>query len=920
MMDDVHNDSNILTDPVASAACPKCGAMLDVNGLPPFSVVQCPTCQFEFQVPARFGTFMLLQLLGAGGMGGVYRARDEGLNREVAIKVMLKSLGDDPQFVETFQREAQAAARLNHRHIAQIYSFGQEKGQPYIAMELVSGGSLDKMMAEQGPLDPTVVIHVGAQIAEGLSMAADAGMVHGDVKPENILFDTDKNAKLVDFGLSAMQSGPGNEVWGTPYYIAPEKVRRQKSDYRSDIYSLGGTLYHAITGVPPFEGVDATAVVKARFEGPPKPMSEIRDDIPKEVEAIITRMLEVEPQTRFPTYGSLLGDMRRYLSKAGPVRMVEKTNKKIVIKGKRGVTGRMSTTGALSTTGSVTGNVDELPPGMTPVEAIEEVHETEEEAGKRGCRMMGLIIGGVVALVVVLGLIVFGVMKHSERKKANAEQAQLVATQDKARTSIATAVANAKVLVERMQGFVPEAMGYPKEAADEVVKALGEEARALMVPPEPDDSAIAVAANGGQAAVPADAIPLDPAQLAELTKLLPPEAAKMLEGLDKLPPDQVMAKLDEITKALPADQMASLTNKLATLMETMAEGMAKGIAEGMAAMLTNAPVQAAQPPAQPAAAEAAQDDAHPVIAIVRGMYVDAYSIKSAAALAERKLQEIEQKAKEAEQFTQVTKQDTEAIANLNNELVRYVNSLGNESAFTEAPRKVSQLRRTLESVKTEVASLIEIKRREAIEAEKQKQAEEEAEKKRQEKEAYEKKVAEERARVVEAEEASVEELRQLKFREVFRALRELKENLETPEAQDTASVAIDRVTRIKDFHEYLVSAVPGFKSARGWSVDSADARSLTVGGRKIPWVDVYKERLDIVGELINELAANPENTKKLSLRERTRVMTNAALCMNFFYKEFPSAKERAKTLATEAARLFDIDADIIKGLLPEFFE
>lgn len=919
MMDDVHNDSNILTDPVASAACPKCGAMLDVNGLPPFSVVQCPTCQFEFQVPARFGTFMLLQLLGAGGMGGVYRARDEGLNREVAIKVMLKSLGDDPQFVETFQREAQAAARLNHRHIAQIYSFGQEKGQPYIAMELVSGGSLDKMMAEQGPLDPTVVIHVGAQIAEGLSMAADAGMVHGDVKPENILFDTDKNAKLVDFGLSAMQSGPGNEVWGTPYYIAPEKVRRQKSDYRSDIYSLGGTLYHAITGVPPFEGVDATAVVKARFEGPPKPMSEIRDGIPKEVEAIIARMLEVEPQTRFPTYGSLLGDMKRYLSKAGPVKM-EKSSKRIVLKGKRGVTGKVSATGMLAATGSMTGNVDEVPADMTPVEAIEEVQETEEEAGKRGCRMMGLIIGGVVALVVVLGLIVFGVMKHSERKKANAEQAQLVATQDKARTSIATAVANAKVLVERMQGFVPEAMGYPKEAADEVVKALGEEARALMVPPEPDDSAIAVAADGGQAAVPADAIPLDPAQLAELTKLLPPEAAKMLEGLDKLPPDQVMAKLDEITKALPADQMASLTNKLATLMETMAEGMAKGIAEGMAAMLTNAPVQAAQPPAQPAAAETAQDDAHPVIAIVRGMYLDAYSIKSAAALAERKLQEIEQKAKEAEQFTQVTKQDTEAIANLNNELVRYINSLGNESAFTEAPRKVSQLRRTLESVKTEVASLIEIKRREAIEAEKQKQAEEEAEKKRQEKEAYEKKVAEERARVVEAEEASVEELRQLKFREVFRALRELKENLETPEAQDTASVAIDRVTRIKDFHEYLVSAVPGFKSARGWSVDSADARSLTVGGRKIPWVDVYKERLDIVGELINELAANPENTKKLSLRERTRVMTNAALCMNFFYKEFPSAKERAKTLATEAARLFDIDADIIKGLLPEFFE
>ena len=914
MTDDVHNDANILTDPVSSAACPKCGAMLDVNGLPPFSVVQCPTCQSEFQVPARFGAFMLLQLLGAGGMGGVYRARDEGLNREVAIKVMLKSLGDDPQFVETFQREAQAAARLNHRHIAQIYSFGQEKGQPYIAMELVSGGSLDKMMAEQGPLDPAVVIHVGAQIAEGLSMAADAGMVHGDVKPENILFDTDKNAKLVDFGLSAMQSGPGNEIWGTPYYIAPEKVRRQKSDFRSDIYSLGGTLYHAITGIPPFEGADATAVVKARFEGPPKPIREIRDDVPKEVEAIIARMLEVEPQTRFPTYGSLLGDMKRYLSKAGPIRM-EKSSKRIVLKGKRGVTGKVSATGMLSTTGSVTGNVDELPPGMTPVEAIEEVQESEEDAGKRGCRMMGLILGGVVALLVVLGLIVFGVIKHSERKKANAEQTQIVIAQEKARTSIATAVANAKGAVEKIQGFVPEAMGYPKAAADEVVKALGEEVRASMVPPEPDENAVAAAADDKQAA-PADVPPLDPARLAELTKLLPPEAAKMLEGFDKLSPDQMLAKLDEIkldeiAKALPAEQVASLTNNLATLKAMMAGGMA--------AALTNAPVQAEQP-AQPAAAEAAQDDAHPVIAIVRGMYVDAYSVKSAAALAGKKLQEVEQKAKEAEQFTQVTKKDAEAIVNLNNELVRHVNSLGSEPAFTEIPRKVSQLRRTLESVKTEVASLIEIKRREAIEAEKRKQAEAEAEKKRQEKEAYDKKVAEERARVVAAEEASVEELKQLKFREVFRALRELKEGLETPEAQDTASVAIDRVTRIEDFHKYLVAAVPGFKSARGWSVDSADARSLSVGGRKIPWVDVYKERLDIVGELINELAANEEYTKKLSLRERTRVMTNAALCMNFFYKEFPSAKERAKTLATDAARLFDIDADIIKGLLPEFFE
>jgi len=889
--------------------------MLDVKGLPPFSVVQCPTCQFEFQVPARFGTFMLLQLLGAGGMGGVYRARDEGLNREVAIKVMLKSLGDDPQFVETFQREAQAAARLNHRHIAQIYSFGQEKGQPYIAMELVSGGSLDKMMNEQGPLDPTTVIHVGAQIAEGLSVAADAGMVHGDVKPENILFDGDKNAKLVDFGLSAMQSGPGNDVWGTPYYIAPEKVRRQKSDYRSDIYSLGGTLYHAITGVPPFEGEDATAVVKARFDGPPKPMGEIRQGVPKEVEEMVARMLSVEPQTRFPTYGSLLGDMKRYLAKAGPVKL-DKSSKKFMIKGKRGVTGKMATTGMLGATGAVTGTVGDVPPGMTPVEEIPEVAESEEEAGKRGCRMMGMIVGGIVLLVVLAGGGVFGFMKYSKGRKVEAEAAQIVKSQEKARISIAKAVANAKVVVEKVRGYVPEAMQFPQAAADEVVKALGEEIRAVMVPPEPDFAAMHAAKEGQPAAGAVEAgggkRSLDPQMLAAITKQLPPDVAKTLDGLDKLPPGEAMGKLEAIAKSLPADKAASLTNSLAML-KSMAEG-----AGGMAAAMTDAMKQVGQT-AQAAASEAG-GDVHPVVAIVRGMYEEAYAVKGAAALADRVLYEIEQQAHGAERFTNVTAQDAEALVKLNNALVERVNGLGFERSIAEVPRKVSQLKRTLESVKTDVASLIEIKRQETLEAEKRKKAEAEAEKKRQEQEAYGQKVAAERARVTELEAANSPLLKQLQFRDAIRAVKELKDELETPEAQDTAAVALDRVNRIKDFHDYLVKTVPGYKSARGWSVDGADAKALSVGGRKILWVDVYEKHLEIVGELINELVANEQATKNLRLRERTRVMTNAALCLNFFYKEIPSAQERAKALATDAARLFDIDADTIKNLLPEFFE
>ena len=182
------------------------------------------------QTPADFGQFVLEKELGHGGMGSVYLGRDKMLERPVAIKVMLKSMGADAEFVERFKREAQAAARLNHPNIAQIYSFSIQDGQPYIAMELVSGGSLDKEMAQNpGTLDPVHVMTVGKQVAEGLSLAAQSGLVHGDVKPENILFDEDGNAKLVDFGLAAMQ-GDSSEIWGTPYYISPEKVRRQKID------------------------------------------------------------------------------------------------------------------------------------------------------------------------------------------------------------------------------------------------------------------------------------------------------------------------------------------------------------------------------------------------------------------------------------------------------------------------------------------------------------------------------------------------------------------------------------------------------------------------------------------------------------------------------------------------------------------
>jgi len=311
----------VLTDRLAELKCKQCGCEIDVAELDPFVMVECPDCGNIETVPARLGSFLLTSLIGRGGMGGVYQAIDESLGRKVAIKVMLRTLGDNKQFVETFKREAQAVAKLNHPNIVQIYSFGQEKGQPYIVMELVAGQRFDKMVDSGQVLDQATVMQIGLDVAEALKAADDIGLQHGDVKPENILLDEKGKAKLVDFGLAtfAHQDEPEG-VWGTPYYIAPEKVQRKKADGRSDIYSLGATLYHAIAGRPPFEGKTPIEVVKARLERPPPPLHYFRKDVDKQVEAVIGRMLEALPAKRHPTYASLISDMQKLVKTLGPMK------------------------------------------------------------------------------------------------------------------------------------------------------------------------------------------------------------------------------------------------------------------------------------------------------------------------------------------------------------------------------------------------------------------------------------------------------------------------------------------------------------------------------------------------------------------------------------------------------------------------
>lgn len=326
----------VMVDSVEETACGQCDCRIDVSGIDPFAKVECPSCGNTVTVPARLGSFLLLDLLGTGGMGGVYSAQDETLGRYVAVKVMLKSVGEDSALVETFKREAQSAARLNHPNVAQIYSFGQEKGQPYIVMELVSGQHFDKMVGGGKPLDQALVVQVGLDIAEGLMAADEIGLVHGDVKPENILLNEKNRAKLVDFGIATLAGqARGEGIWGTPYYISPEKLKGKPAAAGSDIYSLGATLYHALTGHPPFEGKTPIEVVRARLKNPPKPIHLLRTDIDKDVADTVMRMLQMEPGMRHPTYASLVSDLKKILRKLAPRGTVGPRTKKVVLTKKR---------------------------------------------------------------------------------------------------------------------------------------------------------------------------------------------------------------------------------------------------------------------------------------------------------------------------------------------------------------------------------------------------------------------------------------------------------------------------------------------------------------------------------------------------------------------------------------------------------
>jgi len=292
------------TDPNI-AICPSCGTMIDVSEQELFVLVNCSACGARMRVRQDFANFQIQGVLGEGGQGIVYRAVDKKLNRPVAIKVIKREYSADSEFVRRFQSEARITASLNNPHIVKVYSTGEHNGLLYLAMEIVDHGSLYALMAQLKMMPEEQALDIGIQIATGLKAGLELGLIHRDIKPGNILFADGQTAKIVDFGLAILvekQHEEQGEVWATPYYVAPEKLDGQAEDFRSDMYSLAATLFHAIAGRPPFISESNSMTELRRIKSQPVRLLNFAPHVSTPAAYAIDRALSFNPEDRFDSY------------------------------------------------------------------------------------------------------------------------------------------------------------------------------------------------------------------------------------------------------------------------------------------------------------------------------------------------------------------------------------------------------------------------------------------------------------------------------------------------------------------------------------------------------------------------------------------------------------------------------------------
>ncbi len=274
-------------------------------------------------MPEYIGHYRIISEIGRGGMGVVYKAEEESLNRFVAVKVLGEHLTQDATYVTRFQREAQAAARLNHPNIVQIYFIGEDNGRHYFAMEFVEGQSLQEILRTRDHLPADEAARLMLQAASGLGVAHAAGIIHRDIKPANLMVTKDGQLKITDFGLArpteaATRLTATGMLMGTPAYLAPEQCLDQTIDQRADIFSLGVTFFEMLTGRRPFEANSPVALLKVIADAAPPDLTLVSPSPDNPLRRILERMLAKDPAARYQSCSQLISDLSRWLETSAP--------------------------------------------------------------------------------------------------------------------------------------------------------------------------------------------------------------------------------------------------------------------------------------------------------------------------------------------------------------------------------------------------------------------------------------------------------------------------------------------------------------------------------------------------------------------------------------------------------------------------
>ena len=826
------------------------------------------------------GNFLLERELGAGGMGGVYMGRDKMLDRPVAVKVMLKEYGADAEFVEKFKKEAQAAAKLIHPNIAQIYSYGICDGMPYIAMELASGGSLYSVMnANPGHADITRVLKICQQTALALQCASDQGFVHGDVKPENILLDSNGNAKLVDFGLAAMQKDT-DEIWGTPYYISPEKVRKETVDFRADMYSLGGTLYHALTGVAPFEGEDSIAVVKKRFEGAPRKPSEIRPEITPAVDELVMKMLALGKDDRYPSFEALLEAFKNVLSTGLTQKLADESAKpagktvagtrRMVVRGRRTT---MTKRAGMTVKRKLDGEEGDEGAADENVKKSADDDDEEEGGGNLGLKVVLFVVGGLLLIGGVIGgLVWFKVSSEAAEKAAVA--AQIQGGFNKASEAIADTVKKANEFADEFDTFAQKAIDECQKPTDQLYKIL---------PPEH-------------------------------AKLLKPATSKELE-------DAIASTNDVPPAAAPVAAAApATTNAVASATNAVTK-----------AASTNAPAAKADEKATAPDAEKAEPPPQ-VVVTMNELWERAYSCQASAVRIRHQTRQLVKKSSEADGLKEVTRENMDKLAELSRTLVELLDQIKTSKDVENVRKGITYIKSKGEKTVEQTVKRLRI---EKLEAERKAKAEAAAEA---EKERLAKQEEEKKAKVKEETEsidavfetiASQGSFRQLDWKGAIRQLETAKIDLETPEGQLRADLQVRKVNDMKKMQDVFVKSLKGHAfrgKLKGTSVTDVNDREIAIGradgkgaAKKVTWQKFIKDYPGNLNEIVNAYVVNGRRNAKpaLNLKDWADAMTGAALMMQLVCNEVNGAVERAEFLAKETVKQFPEYLPTAQAIFPE---